>query len=286
VVTGLADENEEDEEYAPLGLWDRLAPYYGVARRTIAAVASPWLAYSAIEGFGFERPTRVVGAAVVAVAAALAPALGAALGFGMFALGAGIALGWGTGAVIGVVLGLFWLARGRAGRTDLFAPVVGPMLGVVKAAPAMPLLLGFAYPPLVAALTSGVTALAVMAAGVVCGGWAPLLSVCMHFVTDPLQPAPVAVDPLTRLITPGTGIMVLTWMLAAALTSLGCRRATRTGALVGVIAGGITLLGGYIAWGRLFHVFGPEAYALDLTVGVGLALVVAALGAPTRPEEE
>ena len=75
-------------------------------------------------------------------------------------------------------------------------------------------------------------------------------------------------------------------MLAGGLTSLGCRRATRAGALAGVLAGGAVLLGGYVAWSWLGGGFGPEAYALDLTIGVGLALVVVALGAPTRPEEE
>lgn len=286
VVTGLVGEEAQAPEYAPLGLWDRLAPYAGATRRAIAALASAWLAYSAIEGFGFERPARVVGAVVVALAAVLAPALGAALGFGMFAVGAGIALGWLPGLVIGLVLAAFWALRGRAGRTDAFAPVIGPLLGLVHAAPAMPLLLGFAYPPLAAALTSGVTALAVMAAAVVSGAWAPLLSVCRHYVSDPLQPAPIAVDPLTRLFTPGTGIMIVAWMLAGALASLGCRRATRGGAFAGMLAGGAVLLGGYAAWSKLSGSFGPEGYALDLTLGVGLALVVVALGAPTRPEEE
>jgi hypothetical protein len=228
----------------------------------------------------------VVGAVGVALAAALAPGLGAALGFGLFAVGAGIALGWATGLVVALVLGAFWAARGRAGRTDAFAPVIGPMLGLAHAAPAAPLLLGFVYPPLAAALTSGVTALTVMAAAVVSGAYAPLLSVCVHFVSDPLQPAPAAADAVSRLLTPGTGIVVLAWMLAGALTSLGCRRATRAGAFAGVLAGSAALLGGYAAWSWLAGSFGPEAFALDLTVSVGIALVVVALGAPTRPEEE
>lgn len=288
VVSELLGTDEVDEaaECAPLGLWDRLAPHAGTARRALAALASAWLAYSAIEGLGFERPARAAGAAVVAIAAALAPALGAALGFGLFAVGAALALGWLPGVVIGVILGAFWVARGRVGQADAFAPVVGPALGVLRAAPAMPLLLGFAYPPLVAALTSGVTALAVAAAGVVSGAWPPLLSVCWHYLSDPLQPAPVAASPLSHLLTPGTGVIVLAWMLAGALTSVGCRRATRAGALAGVLAGGGVLLGGYVAWSWLSRSFGPEAYALDLTIGVGLALVVVALGAPTRPEEE
>ncbi len=288
VVDGLlgTDEADEEADYEPLGLWDRLAPHADTARRAIAAIASAWLAYSAIEGFGLDRPARIAGAVVVALAAALAPGLGAALGFGLFAVGAAIALGWVPGLVIGLVLAAFWAARGRAGRTDAFAPVIGPVLGVIHAAPAAPLLLGFAYPPIVAALTSGVTALAVMAAAVMSGAWPPLLSVCWHFLSDPLQLAPVATDPVSRLLTPGTGIMVLAWMLAGALTSLGCRRATRAGAFAGVLAGGAALLGGYVAWSWLSHSFGPEAFALDLTLGVGLALVVVALGAPTRPEEE
>lgn len=288
VVDGLlgSDEADDEDAYPPLGLWDRLAPYSDIARRALAAAASAWLAYSAIEGLGFERPARAVGAVVVALAAALAPALGAALGFGLFAAGAALSLGWATGVVIALVLGAFWAARGRLGRADAFAPVVGPALGVLHAAPVMPLVLGFAYRPLVAALTSGVTAAAVAAAGVISGAWPPLLSVCVHYVSDPLQPAPVAVGPLSRLLTPGTGVIILAWMLAGAITSLGCRRATRVGAFAGVLAGGAALLGGYLAWSWLSGSFGPEGYALDLTVSVGLALVVVALGAPTRPEEE
>lgn len=288
VIDGLLGSDEVDEEGAcpPLGLWDRLAPYADIARRTLAAIASAWLAYSAIEGLGLERPARVVGALVVALAAALAPGLGAALGFGLFAAGAAVSLGWGTGLAIALVLGAFWMARGRFGRADAFAPVVGPVLGVLHAAPAMPLVLGFAYPPLVAALASGITAAAVAAAGAVSGAWPPLLSVCMHYLSDPLQPAPVATDPLSRFLEPGTGIIVLAWMLAGAITSVGCRRATRAGALAGVLVGGAVLLGGYVTWSRLARSFGPEAYALQLTLGIGLALAVVALGAPTRPEEE
>lgn len=281
----LAEEGET-AEFAPLGLWDRLAPFSGVFRRATAVLASAWLAYSAIEGLGFERPARMVGAAVVALAAALAPGLGAALGFGLFAVGAGVALGWVTGLVIALVLGAFWAARGRVGGTDAFAPVIGPMLGLVHAAPAAPLLLGFVYPPLPAALTSGVTALAVMAASVVAGAYAPLLFVCAHFVSDPLQPGPPLADAASRLLTPGVGIVILAWMLAGALTSLGCRRATRAGAFMGVLAGGIALTAGYAAWSWLAGSFGAEAFTLDLTVSIGIALIVVALGAPTRPEEE
>lgn len=281
----LGDEADE-ADYAPPGLWDRLSPRAGVARRALAALASAWLAYSGIEGLGFERPARMVGAAMVALAAALAPGLGAALGFGLFAVGAGMALGWATGLVTGVVLAAFWAARAREGRTDAFAPVIGPVLGLAHAAPAAPLLLGFVYPPLAAALSSGVTAMAVMAAAVVSGAYAPLLSVRMHFVSDPLQPAPAAADALSRLFDPGAGIVILAWMLAGALTSLGCRRARRAGAFAGVIAGGAALLGGYVAWSWLAGSFGPGAFALDLSVGIGIALIVVALGAPTRLREE
>ncbi len=280
------DDVDDETGYTPLGLWDRLAPYTGAFRRVVAAVASAWLAYSAMEGLGLDRPARAVAAAVVALAAALAPGLGAALGFGLFAIGAAISLGWATGLVIGLVLAAFWMARGRKGRTDAFAPVMGPVLGLVRAAPAAPLLLGFVYPPVVAALASGVTALAVMAAAVVSGSESPLLSVCSTYVSDPLRPVLVAIDPVSRLFTPGAGVVVLAWMLAGALTSLGCRRATRTGALAGVLAGGGALLGGYAAWSWLSGSFGPEAFALDLTLGIGIALVVTVLGAPMRPEEE
>ncbi|MRS12576.1 MAG: serine/threonine protein kinase [Actinobacteria bacterium] len=290
-LAGLVESYAAEEEpaaFAPLGLWDRLAPHATLARHAAATLACAWLAWSGSGALPLGPAARLVTTALVAVAGAFAPALGAALGYAAFALGAGFAFGWPVGAIVGVLLAAFWLALGRRGTADGYAPVFAPALGIVHAAPASPLLLGFVFEPLPAALASGVAALAAAAASALTGRGAPLLSVGWRFVAAPYTVTAAATSPLERLGQPGTGIAVLAWMAAGAACSLLSRRATRASAFAGIAAGAVALAFGYVGWRWLA---GPdsisvESLALDLTLGSGLALVVAALGAPTRSEEE
>ncbi len=281
-------EDEEVPEYLPLGLWDRLAPRAGAIRRAGAAAACAWLLWAGSGVFALQPTARAAATALVALAGALAPGLGLALGYGAFVAGAVRALGWLAALPLGIVLAAFWAARGRTGEGDGLAPVFGPALGIARAATAMPLLLGFVFPPLTAACAAGVSAIATMAASAMSSAEAPLLSVGWRFAVAPFVAQSAPTGPLERILQPGTGVAVLGWMLAAAICSLGCRRGTRSGAFVGVLAGGAVLVATYAAWSWLSGAsgFGPEAFGLDLTIGIGIGIIVTALGAPTRPEEE
>lgn len=281
-------EDEEEADLAPLGLWDRLAPYAGRVRRAGAALACAWLVWAGTGVFALQTPARAAATALVALAGALAPGLGLALGYGAFVIGAVRALGLLTALPLGVVLTAFWAARARVGESDGMAPIFGPALGMLRAAAAVPLLLGFVFPPLTAAFAAGIAAIATMTASAVSGAGAPLLAVGWRFASTPLAVASATAGPLERLVQPGTGIAVLGWMLAAAVCSSGCRRGTRGAAFAGVLAGGVTLVATYAAWSWLAGEggFGPEAFGLDLTIGIAIGIIVTALGAPTRPEEE
>lgn len=282
-----ATDDEAEEEIEPLGLWDRLARYTGPATRAGAALTSGWLAWSGLAQLGLGPGPALAGVALVAAAGALAPALGVALGLVAFSVGVVASAGWVAGVLTALLATAFWLARGRLGRADALAPVAGMLLGVARAAPAIPLLLGFAFEPVPAAFTAGVTALAVAAASAATAHAAPLLTVGTPFITATGASLGNASGVLSTLLDPGLGMAVLAWMASAFVCSLACRRATRGAGLAGVLAGGAILVLGYAGWTWLSgDTLAVAAYAPDLTIGVGLAFVVAALGAPTRPEEE
>lgn len=281
-----ADEDFEEEPYA-LGLWDRLAPHAGTAVRIAAAVAAAWLAWSGMSQFTLGVGASLAATLLAAAAGALAPALGLALGLLLFAAGLGVAVGWMAGLGFAVLAVGFWLGRGRFGRADGLAAVAAPLLGIVRAAPVLPLALGFAFEPLAATLSSGAAALALTAASALTGGTAPLLRVAASFGLDPMAAPGSASGFWSRFGDPGVGVIVLAWMAAGAITSLACRRATRAAGFLGVLLGGVVLIAGYAGWAWLAgDAFGAAAYAPDLAVGIALALAIAALGAPTRPEEE
>lgn len=281
----VADEGAE--AYEPLGLWDRLAHRARLATRAASFLAAAWLAWSGLAALGLQTLPRLVGTALVAAGAALAPGLGIALGLAAFALGLGAAAGWVAGLVFGVLAAAFWLGRGRLGQGDALAPVAAPLLGMAYAGPALPLLLGFAFTPLAAAFSAAAAALAVAAAAAASGNGAPLLAVSGRFATAPMETAGSVTGFLDRMLDPGLGIAVLAWMAAAAVTSLICRRATRSAGLAGVLVGGCVVTAGYAAWAWLANgAMSVASYVPDITIGVGAAVVVAVLGAPTRAEEE
>lgn len=277
-------EDEEVPEYAPLGLWDRLAPHAGAIRRVGAAAACAWLVWAGTGVSTLQPAARTAAVLLSALAGALAPGLGLALGYGAFVVGAVQAFGWLAALPLGIVLAAFWAARGRIGEGDGLAPVFGPALGIARAAAATPLVLGFVFQPLTAAFAAGAAAILTMAASAMSGAEAPLLAVGWHFAVTPLAASSDPTGPLERMLQPGTGIAVLGWMLAAAVCSLGCRRGTRSAAFAGVLAGGAALVATYTVWSWLSGAdgFGPEVFALDLTVGIGIGIIVSALGAPTR----
>jgi mannose/fructose/N-acetylgalactosamine-specific phosphotransferase system component IIC len=83
----------------------------------------------------------------------------------------------------------------------------------------------------------------------------------------------------------GAALIAVTWALAAAASSLGSRRLTRAGAIAGAVLGGLVLGGGYALWPLLTGgTFGPGSIAPDIVIGVVIAVAIATLGPPTRPE--
>lgn len=274
------------EQLTPLGLWDRLARFSSAARRLWAAAACGWLAWAGLTAFGLTLTPALGGAALTALAAALAPGLGLAVA--ALAFGAGIIA---KGSVIGGIAFLvpaiaFWLYAGRHGRGDALAPPAAPALAVARGALATPLLLGYLFEPLPAAIAGAASAAAVMAVSAATGGRAPYLSVEPGFFADPWSPTSVMAANMRGLLAPGPVIAVLAWALAAALCSFACRRATRTAAVAGIMLGGAALTAGYAAWAVLAgDVLSPEAFLPHVGVALMLMVVVVALGAPTRPEE-
>lgn len=286
LVDGAVEEGAEDG-LEPLGLWDRLARRGPLVTRTASLAGAAWLAWTGLGALGLQAMPHLVGVALIAVAAVLAPGLGLGLALLAFALGLGAAAGWVAGAAFGLLAAAFWLGRARLGQGDALAPVAAPLLGVLRAGPALPLVLGFVFEPVAAALGSAAGALALAAASAASGSGAPLLTVGVRFATNPAETAARATGFLDRVLDPGLGVAVLAWMAAAALTSFVCRRATRAAGLAGVLLGGFVLAAGYAVWGWLSQgAVGVASFAPDLTIGTGIALAVAALGAPTRAEEE
>lgn len=280
-------EAEEPAEYAPLGLWDRLAPHAGLARRAGGALAAVWLMRAGLGVFGLAGAPLGGAAAIAALAGALAPGLGMALGLMAFAAGLWHAFGPAVGLIFAGLAGVHWAVRGRTGAGDAPAAVFGPMLGVARAASALPLLFGFVFPPLPAALSAGIAALGTLAASAASGRPAPLLAVSARFAYDPVGTA-VTSGGLAAMLDWRLLIVVAAWMASAAVCSVGCARGTRGGAFAGIAGGGAIILTGYAAWSSLLGQggFGATALALDLSCGLALAICVAMLGAPTRPEPE
>ncbi len=288
VVASLFGEDAEiaDERLASLGLWDRLARFSGAGRRMLAAVTCGWLAWAGLTAFGLTLAPTLGGAALVALAAALAPGLGLAVA--ALAFGAGIIA---KGSIVGGIVFLvpaiaFWVYAGRRGRGDALAPPAAPALAVARGALATPLLLGYAFEPLPAALSAAVAALATMAASAATGGRAPFLVVDPRFFADPWSMTSVMTANMRGLIAPGPLMAILAWGLAAAACSFACRRATRIAAVTGITLGGAVLAGAYAAWAVLAgDALSVEAFLPHIGVALMLMVVVVALGAPTRPEE-
>ncbi len=288
VVSSLVDDEAAAaaaEPLAPLGLWDRLARFSGAARRVWAALACAWLLWAGLAAFGLGAAPVAVAAALGALGAALAPGLGLALGALAFAAGIGNRMGLGAAALMLLPAAAFWALRGRYGRGDAFAPLAAPLLAVGRGALATPLILGFVFEPLPAALAAAAANASTMALSAVSGAPAPFLRVPWRLLLSPwtsLADAPGA----SALLAPGPLVALAGWALAAAVCSLACRRATRVAAAAGTLAAGAVLGAAYAVWAALEPgTLGPETFLPDITVALMLTIVVIALGPPTRPEE-
>lgn len=287
VVSSLLDDEEGQpaEPLAPLGLWDRLARFSGAARRVWAAIACAWLLWAGLAAFDLGVAPAAVAAALGALAAALAPGLGLALGALAFVAGVGSRMGAGAAALVLVPAAAFWALRGRYGRGDAFAPLAAPLLAIGRGALATPLIVGFLFEPLPAALSAAAAAASTMALSAAAGSGAPFLRVPWRLLVRPW--ATLADAPGTAaLVAPGPLVALAGWALAAAVCSIACRRATRVAAATGALVAGAVLGGVYALWAALEPgTLGPETFLPDITVALMLTIVVIAFGPPTRPEE-
>jgi len=277
------EEDERAEEYSRLGLWDRMASRAHWFRRAWAALLCGWLLWAGLSPFGLADPALWGAVGLGALAGVLAPGLGLALG--ILAFGAALLRVDILGGVLFLAPAIaFWVYAGRRGRGDALIPVTAPSFGVLRAAPAAPLLLGFVFNPLVAALSAAAAALTTMSVAAATGARAPFLIVDWRFFIDPWS-ASVMVANMRALLAPGVLLAIAGWALGAAACSLACSRGTRGWAAVGTAVGALVLGGTYIAWGMLDPAVGPESWATSGGIALMVMVIVIALGAPTRGAE-
>jgi serine/threonine-protein kinase len=285
-----AEAREADEAYALPGLWDRLARYAPSITRALAGVACAWLGWVGLDVLLAETAPLLAATAMIGLAGVLAPGLGLALGFGAVIAGVWTAAGPTAGLIATVAAVVFWVLVGRRGGGDAVTPVFAPVLALARAAFALPLLLGFVFEPLRAALAGAVAGLVLAAVSLAGATGPPLASVTPALLIEPFAlfedgswalPAGLSLQDLAL----GAALIAVTWALAAAASSVGSRRLTRAGAIAGALIGGLILGGGYSLW-RLLPggVFGPGSIAPDIVIGVFITVAIAALGPPTRPE--
>ncbi len=297
-LADLVDAYAEDEaEPTPgletVGVWDRLqGPLGGALLRSVAAVESAWLAWSGLVPFNLERPAMLGAAALVAFAGALAPSLGMGLGLGVLIAGVLVSGAWivGAGLLVAGVLWWWFLARRSPGAAVL--PLAAPVLGAVKLGPAQPLLSGFALRPLPAAATALLGGVLAAVAAAVSAGGPPYLDVWAPYVVD-VWNADLALASLRTLATsPAAYVALAGWPLAAVVMSLACARATRAGAAVGAVLGAGVLGGAYYLASRVADAldspgqWAGNGLAVSLGASLILMLLVTALGAPMRAEED
>ncbi|MBN2405360.1 MAG: serine/threonine protein kinase [Coriobacteriia bacterium] len=285
LVSGFVEDEEDTvaERYAGLGLWDRLASKAHWFRRLWAAVLCGWLVWAGLSVFALTDTALWGAAGLTALASLLAPGLGLALG--IIAFGAALVRNDVLGGILFFVPAVaFWAYLGRRGRGDALAPIMAPTLGVVRAAPSMPLLLGFTFSPLAAALSSAAAALATMAVSAASGATAPFLTVDYRFFIDPWSATVMATN-MRTLLVPGALLGVVGWALAAAVCSLACSRGTRGWASIGTGLGAVVLGGAYFAWSVLDPAVALESWAASGGIALMVMVVVIALGAPTRGSE-
>lgn len=296
-LAGSIDEQFEPEQVgeAPgwgyVGLWDRTRRIGSSAGRLAGAVVAAWLAYAGLSSMSPGTEAVYAGTALAALAGAVAPGLGSALGLAVF-LGATALEGW-WALAIGLALSgaaVWWFA----GRHDAgFAgSLSAPLLGIVKCAPAAPLLIGFAVPPLRAAALAAYAAAATLLVSAASGARAPYLTVDPRYFAEPLATRVGAGGVRLLFHSPAPIAVIAGWALAGAVMSVACARASRSAAFFGAGLAAAALYAGYAAAEVLSSAFnGPvtwtgAALLPHVTASLILVVLVIAAGAPPRAEEE
>ncbi|MHB1135741.1 MAG: serine/threonine-protein kinase [Coriobacteriia bacterium] len=283
----LGDEVAFEGEYGRLGAWDSLAPYASWFRRAGGALVCGWLGWAGMSAVLEGAAPAVVTGVLVGLTGALAPGLGLALGGIAISVGLGAATVWWAGLVAFAGIAAFWAARGRHGEGDALLPAAAPVLAIIRCAPTVPLLAGFVFRPLPAAVAGGVSALLTLVVSAVGGAAAPLLHADWRWLTVPWGFGGSAPDLMDVLADPGVLIVIASWALAAAVCSVACRRLTRAWAAVGTVAGIGLMAGGFALWGLVVQDTTLLVRAAgNLALSSAIMIGAIALGPPARPADE
>ena len=289
--------DDSDESRAPgfdeLGLWDRLGGRAGsLLLRVVACAESGWLTWAGLSATNLDRLGVLGAVGLVALAGALAPSLGTGLGIAAFAIGMLASGAWVLGATVLVLGGVWWWVFARRSPGAAVIPLAAPALGVAWAAPATPLLAGFALSPLPAAaagLAGGVLSVLASATSLVS---APYASVDPGVFMDLARSHLVAASVRDAFVNPATYVVLLGWILAAVVMSMASGRATRLWAMFGAIVGAAVLVGSYVLADRASLALGNGSVwvstqlAISMATSLTMVMLVAALGAPVRPEPD
>ena len=296
IVEDTTEESgDEDTWFDRVGLWDRLGGRLGSTLvRAGAALEAGWLAWAGLTPVGLDRTALLAASGLVAAAGALSPQLGVGLGLGCMI--AGLAAAGAPLAATGLAVGggaWWWLvARRSAGAAVL--PLAAPTLGAIRLPFAQALLAGFALSPLAAAVTALLGGALAMLASATTLHTVPYTAVAPWLAVEVWQ-AGLSGNSVSELVrAPASWVALAGWPAAAALMSFACSRATRLGAAMGAVGGSVVLAGAYLLAMRVAQATGspaPEAWngrltTLGVTGSLILVLLVVALGAPRRPEEE
>lgn len=295
LVAAYAEEEPAETSSVPdgVGLWDRMrGPVAAIVLHTLAAAESGWLAWAGLAPLGLQRLALLGAVALVALAGALAPSLGTGLGLLAFAVGLWAAQLWVVAALFTIGAVAWWWFVARRSAVASVLPLSAPLLALARVPYAMPLLAGFALPPLEAAASALVGAVLTVLASAATAGLAPYASVSTVVLFDPLRAVLVFTNVRAAFVTPTTWIALAGWPLAAATMSLLARRATRLSAMLGAVLGACVLAGAHALARQTSLALGTPAawtstaFAVSLAASLILVVVVAALGAPLRAEEE
>jgi hypothetical protein len=288
---------DEGDTRAPsldeLGLWDRLSGRAGgLLVRAVAAVESGWFAWAGLTTTQLDRLGLLGAVSLIALAGALAPALGIGLGLAAFAIGLFFAGAPLLGAGVTVAWVLWWWFAGRKSTRAATIPLAAPVLGVVHLAPMTPLLAGFSLPVFDAAVAAVVAGILSVLASAASFNVSPYASVDPRVFVD-LSRAPLVANALSGAFAqPATYVVLMGWVAAAAIMSWFCSKATRLMAMVGALLATTVMGGAYVLADLTSVASGSHSVwvSTELVVSVSasltMVLLVAALGAPVRPEED
>lgn len=220
----------------------------------------------------------VVSAGVTAVF----PTIGVLFGYGALAVGLAASNAWALTAVVVLVTVGWWYLVGRRGTAQVCAALLQVLCGSVGFSAAAPVACGVLLPVIQSALTAAfafVTAL-IMAS---CGSMSLMnWDVMLHFSFN--------ADPqfacMTLMGEPGTWLIGVSWVAAAALYSLFCVRGTKAFDVAGSVVAAAVLVFGVCAAAHFTNFNGawlPEAAPLLGALVPGVAgILAAAMNLPDR----